>query len=75
VLGARHPGTAESLYSLACLEIARGDRQAAIRFLRRAIEAGYANAAWMTSDPGLAPLRDDPEFGPLVAEARSNGDT
>jgi tetratricopeptide (TPR) repeat protein len=75
VLGPRHAGTAESLYSLACLETARGDRPAAIRFLRRAVEAGYANAPSMTRDSGLAPLHDDPEFGPLVAEARSNGDT
>lgn len=53
-------------YDLACAW-AQGDRPGpALDALERAVDLGYADGAWLASDPDLASLRDDPRFPELV---------
>ncbi|HVN76818.1 MAG TPA: protein kinase, partial [Thermoanaerobaculaceae bacterium] len=44
----------------------------AIGSLRRAVEAGWADASWLAADEQLEPLRDEPEFTAVIAGARAN---
>jgi hypothetical protein len=71
VLGDNHPDTLNTMYNLACLEARRGNREKALGWLRRSVEAGLTGADWMAEDPDLEPLRG-PEFDALVERARRN---
>jgi tetratricopeptide (TPR) repeat protein len=64
-----HPDAPNLHYSLACLEALQGDRDAAIRELRRAIAACSEAACWARDDDDFASLRDDPEFRGLIGAA------
>jgi hypothetical protein len=43
-----------------------GRKAEALDAVRRAIAAGYGNPDWMSKDPDLECLHDDPEFRKLV---------
>jgi tetratricopeptide (TPR) repeat protein len=63
------PGNPTAHYNLACslaLTKRPGD---ALRSLRRAVDLGYRDFAWMREDPDLEPLRDHPQFRALLAAA------
>jgi non-specific serine/threonine protein kinase/serine/threonine-protein kinase len=72
VLGPDHPETINSIYNLGGLSAARGQRDAAFRYLREAVDHGYSRADWMLKDQNLASIRDDPDFQKIVASAREN---
>jgi tetratricopeptide (TPR) repeat protein len=55
-------------YNLACSLALTGDHDAAFTALRRAIALGYDDLGFLTDDPDLEPLRQDPRFAELVAE-------
>lgn len=55
-------------YNLACLLAARGDREAALTSLGRAVELGWKNRDFTTRDALLDPLRGDPRFERLLAK-------
>jgi non-specific serine/threonine protein kinase/serine/threonine-protein kinase len=73
VLGPRHPETAITGYNLACNLALGGKRDEALALLRHSLENGLAAsmASNIERDPDLAPLRLDPRFSTLVAEARA----
>ncbi|HEV8253369.1 MAG TPA: protein kinase [Vicinamibacteria bacterium] len=52
----------ENLYWIAGLFAYCGDREAALRVLRRTVQGGYCAYPAMDSDPLLAPVRGSPEF-------------
>jgi non-specific serine/threonine protein kinase/serine/threonine-protein kinase len=70
VLGDDHPSTLWSIYHLGCVAALRGDRAAALNWLRQSVEAGYTHADHMALDPHLASLHGDPEFEAIVAEVK-----
>jgi hypothetical protein len=72
VLGERHPDTVHTLYNLACLKSARGDRANALLYLRQADDRGFRDADFMAKDPDLETLHGDPAFEALVTAAREN---
>jgi hypothetical protein len=49
-------------YHLACLHARAGDREAALRHLRVAVERDPAAVEHAATDPDLDAIRDDPEF-------------
>jgi hypothetical protein len=49
-------------------------RRDALDALRRAIDAGFRDAALLESDPAFRPFRADTEFTALVQDLRSSGD-
>lgn len=55
------------LYNAACAGALAGRTDAAIGFLRRAIDAGYDDAAQLDKDSDLASLRSDPRWPGLLA--------
>jgi serine/threonine protein kinase/tetratricopeptide (TPR) repeat protein len=57
------------LYNVGCLYAMAGNRGLALDHLERAIELGMRNKDWLTTDPDLASVRDDPRFAALLAEA------
>ena len=68
-LGPQHPTTLRTIYNLACSAALRGDRAAALGYLREPIEGGWATRRQLEEDEDLASLRGDPEFKALVARA------
>lgn len=72
LLGPAHPATVASVFNLGGVAAARGDRAAALRYFREAVELGYSRSDWMLRDPNLARLRDDPDFQEIVAAAKAN---
>jgi tetratricopeptide (TPR) repeat protein len=56
-------------YNLACFWSLRKDRESALRWLRRSVDLGYANA-FITRDQDFAWLHGDPEFERIVAEVK-----
>jgi len=72
VLGPNHPDTLQTIYNLGCSALRRGDRTAALRQLREAVENGYGTARTLKDDPDLQPLGGDPEFEAIVALAAKN---
>ena len=54
------------MYNVACTYSLLGEIDKAIDLLDRAIQQGYGHRAWLSHDPDLAPLRDDPRFQALL---------
>ena len=54
------------MYNVACTYSLLGEEDNAIDLLDRAIKQGYGHRAWLTHDPDLAPLRDNPRFKQLL---------
>ena len=61
-----------SKYNLACIAVLRKDPAGAIALLQEAVAHGLPTdfALQLGNDPDLAPLRGDPAFQELLAEAR-----
>jgi TolB-like protein len=57
-------------YNLACYWALLGDRQAALRLLKRAVSLGFAEPS-ITLDPDLESLRNEPEFRSIVGGLRA----
>ena len=70
-LGPDHPTTLRAIYNLACSAALRGDRAAALGYLRAPVEGGWATRQKLEEDEDLASLRADPEFRALVARAKN----
>ena len=68
---ALRPNDTNVLYNAACTLGVLQKKSEALAMLRKALAAGYGNLEWVSRDPDLACLRDDPEFQALVGSARS----
>lgn len=60
-------------YNLACSLALCRRRAEALRSLRRAVELGYRDYAWMSRDPDLGILKSDPAFLALLDTLRPTG--
>ncbi len=75
-LGANHPLTANTVYSIACLHALMIDKaenrgkqaDLAMDWLQQAVAAGFKNVAHMKKDTDLDSLRDREDFKKLIAE-------
>jgi eukaryotic-like serine/threonine-protein kinase len=63
-------GLADAWYDYACSANQAGRRDEAFDHLRQAIDHGYWDAEQMKIDDDLKPLRGDPRFDALIAEAQ-----
>ncbi len=59
-----------NLKGLAGVAAQRGDSEAALAWLRHAIEAGMKSVNQIRNDPALQPLRDDPRFVDILDRIR-----
>jgi tRNA A-37 threonylcarbamoyl transferase component Bud32/tetratricopeptide (TPR) repeat protein/TolB-like protein len=59
------------VYNLACFHALRGERDLALKYLRRNVVLGW-ESAWIAQDPDLKSLHGDPEFEEIVAPFRGN---
>ncbi|UFP95806.1 serine/threonine-protein kinase [Gloeobacter morelensis] len=58
-------------FDLAAAYAVQGDKGSALRWLRRAIEAGWRDYRWLRCDPVFEGLRGDGEFERLVAQLKA----
>ncbi len=65
------PNNPRAHYNLACSLSVLGKYGDSMDSLRRAIELGYDDVEWMTQDPDLEPLKNDPLFDTLINVAGS----
>ncbi|MFY9583736.1 MAG: tetratricopeptide repeat protein [Candidatus Acidiferrales bacterium] len=68
---ALRPGDSNVLYNAACTYALLQRAAEAIEMLRRAMKAGWANVDWVSRDPDLISLHDDPEFQRLCQQGPS----
>lgn len=54
------------MYNVACTYALLGELDKAIDLLDRSIQQGYGHRAWLSHDPDLAPLRENPRFQELL---------
>lgn len=59
-------------FNLACLDVREGKADAAFRHLEQAVGVGLDDEKLLLTDTDLAPVRNDPRFGGIVATARKN---
>jgi tetratricopeptide (TPR) repeat protein len=71
-LAKRRPEDPGVWYNLGCSYALTGRIDEAFSALRRAIELGYDELAWMQKDEDLASLRDDSRFKALLNKAASD---
>ena len=66
------PTNVDALFQSAVVANIRGDRDAALGWLKRAIASGYSAAA-VAHDPELSNLRNDPRFREALNKPKANG--
>ncbi len=66
---ALRPKDTNTLYNAACAYGVMKRKAEAMETVRKALAAGYGNLDWMSKDPDLECLHDDPEFQKLVGLA------
>jgi tetratricopeptide (TPR) repeat protein len=59
---AEHPDHPQTLYNVACAEVALGEHDAALEHLTRAVELEPGAREWAVEDAQLDPIRDDARF-------------
>ena len=57
-------------YSLGAAWAQLGDTQASVKWLQKAADTGFPCFPWLTQDPLLDPIRNDPEFIALLTRLR-----
>ena len=62
-----YPGSGLALFNIACMESLLGRKEDGLAHLRDALDAAPELIDNARTDDDLAPLRDDPRFGALVA--------
>jgi len=67
---AKNPPRGEAYYYDANDAIFFGYTEGALRALRRAVDLGYFNYPFMSTDPVLDPVRNEPEFQEILEDAR-----
>jgi non-specific serine/threonine protein kinase len=68
---ALRPNDTNVLYNAACTLGVLQKKAEALAMLRKALAAGYGNLEWVSRDPDLACLRDDPEFQALIGPGKT----
>lgn len=63
------PEDGAARYDLACARALLGQTPAALEALERAVAAGFVDFARLASDPALEPLRAEPRYARLLADA------
>ncbi len=62
---------ADDFYNGACCASLSGDVDRAFAMLDRAVDRGWRDAAWMSDDADLTPLRADPRWAELLERVRA----
>ncbi len=70
---AMRPNDPNTLYNAACTYGILRMKEAALTMLKRAIETGFSDAVWISRDPDLAGLHEEPEFKRLLAQEKAKG--
>ena len=67
---AADPHDPSTLYNVACLYSSAGRKTEALDYLKRALDAGFAQREWIENDSDLDPLRQEPRFKALLDRLR-----
>jgi HEAT repeat protein len=73
----QHPGRASdsdtlqtTFYNLACLSSLQGDKDQALKWLDKAVRAGFVDRAWIRMDRDLDPIRSEAAFRAWIEDDR-----
>jgi tetratricopeptide (TPR) repeat protein len=67
----RGVGDPEASYKIAQVYAVLGDKDSALRVLRYSIDNGFFSYPYFQTDPLLGSIRDEPQFGQLMNNARA----
>ncbi len=70
---AMRPNDPNTLYNAACTYGILQMKEEALTMLRRAIETGFSDTVWLSRDPDLACLHEEPEFKRLLEQGNPKG--
>jgi tetratricopeptide (TPR) repeat protein len=65
-----HPENSTSFYNIACAYALMGDKDRALRYLKRSVEKGFDDFEHMQEDEDLKILRGDPRFEDMLHHGR-----
>jgi serine/threonine protein kinase/tetratricopeptide (TPR) repeat protein len=65
------PNEISTLYNIACLFSVTGERDKALDLLERAVDLGWSRPEWLSQDPDLVSLRENPRYSRLVSRLES----
>jgi tetratricopeptide (TPR) repeat protein len=74
LLAYEHKADANVAFNLACALARDAQLEAALKWLRVAVDSGFNNKEALLSDPDIEAVRSLPEFGSIVAKADKIGD-
>jgi serine/threonine protein kinase/Tfp pilus assembly protein PilF len=60
------PDDAVIVYAIACVYGILEFREEAIKYLKRAVQAGFGNFGWIENDPDLERIRNDPRYQSII---------
>ncbi|MEM7454079.1 MAG: TIGR03067 domain-containing protein [Planctomycetota bacterium] len=63
-----------ALYNLGCAHALLEDTEASIQWLEKAVDAGFSDIEYLTTDTDLDGVRDDERFKALVARVKNGGE-
>jgi hypothetical protein len=63
---------AAAVYNIACAHALMGNREAALEWLGRSVEAGFRDLGHARLDPDLALIREDPRFEKILRSSESD---
>lgn len=66
----KQPENRVALYNMACSYSLMNKVDQAVKWLRKAIDAGYDDAEWMANDTDLDNIREHPKFKDMLRELR-----
>ncbi|HEX6790366.1 MAG TPA: protein kinase [Candidatus Krumholzibacteria bacterium] len=57
-------------YNVACTLAIAGEKDRSLHHIERAIDCGYVGMSWLSNDPDLISIRDEPRFKAAIARSR-----
>jgi len=69
------PEDAVVMYNIGCFSALTGNREEALSWLEKSVQAGYTDADQIASDPDLKSLREDPRYQAALTEASAAGES
>jgi len=68
-----NPKDVNALYNTACVHSLLGNKEQAVMYLKKAVEAGWRDVKWMEKDTDLNAIRDEPAYQEILRSLTAPG--